>query len=109
VRLTHIFEAGSGFKILETTERSQTGLLTLEVGEATGDKPSTHAESDQVLVVLQGELTAEVGGESEVLDIGDAVTVPAQTPHRFINTGHERAITFSVYALPAFPPDKQSD
>jgi len=109
VRLTHIFEAGSGFKILETTERSQTGLLTLEVGEATGDKPSTHAESDQVLVVLQGELTAEVGGESEVLDIGDAVTVPAKTPHRFINTGHERAITFSVYALPAFPPDKQSD
>jgi len=109
VRLTHIFEAGSGFKILETTERSQTGLLTLEVGEATGDKPSTHAESDQVLVVLQGELTAEIGGESEVLDIGDAVTVPAKTPHRFINTGHERAITFSVYALPAFPPDKQSD
>jgi len=109
VRLTHIFEAGSGFKILETTERSQTGLLTLEVGEATGDKPSTHAESDQVLVVLQGELTAEVGGESEVLDIGDAVTVPAKTPHRFINTGHQRAITFSVYALPAFPPDKQSD
>jgi len=109
VRLTHIFEAGSGFKILETTERSQTGLLTLEVGEATGDKPSTHAESDQVLVVLQGELTAEVGGESEVLDIGDAVTVPAKTPHRFTNTGHERAITFSVYALPAFPPDKQSD
>jgi len=109
VRLTHIFEAGIGFKILETTERSQTGLLTLEVGEATGDKPSTHAESDQVLVVLQGELTAEIGGESEVLDIGDAVTVPAKTRHRFINTGHERAITFSVYALPAFPPDKQSD
>lgn len=108
MRLTHIFEAGSGFKILETTERSQTGLLTLEVGEATGDKPSTHAESDQVLVVLQGALTAEIGGESEVLDIGDAVTVPAKTPHRFINTGDERAITFSVYALPAFPPDKQS-
>ncbi len=109
MKLTHIFEAGTGFKILETTERSQTGLLTLEVGEATGETPSTHAESDQVLIILQGELTAEIGGESEVLDIGDAVTVPAKTPHRFINTGHERAITFSVYALPAFPPDKQSD
>ena len=109
MKLTHIFEAGTGFKILDTTERSQTGLLTLEVGEATGEKPSTHAESDQVLIVLQGELTAEIGGESDVLEIGDAVTVPATTPHRFINTGHERAITFSVYALPAFPPDKQSD
>ena len=109
MKLTNIFQAGTGFRVLGTTERSQTGLLTLEPGEATGDKPSTHAESDQVLVVFQGELTAEVGGETEVMDIGDAVTVPAKTPHRFINTGRERAITFSVYALPAFPPDKKSD
>ena len=109
MKLTHIFEAGTGFRVLDTTERSQTGLLTLEVGEATGEKPSTHAQSDQVLVVLQGEVTAEVGGESAVLKEGDAVTVPAKTPHRFINTGRDRAITFSVYALPAFPPEKKSE
>ena len=109
MKITHIFDAGTGFKVLDTTERSQTGLLTLERGEATGDEPSTHADSDQVLIVLQGRLTAEVGDETEWLDIGDAVTVPAKTPHRFINIGNERAITFSVYARPAFPPDKKSD
>lgn len=109
MKLTHIFEAGAGFRVLETTERSQTGLLTLEAGESSSDALSTHAESDQVLVVLQGEVTAEIGGESAVMRKGDAVAVPAKTPHKFTNTGRDRAITFSVYAKPAFPPDKKSE
>lgn len=108
MKLTHIFDAGSGFRVLNTTERSQTGLLTLEAGEATGAKPSTHEDSDQTLVVLKGELTAEIGGETAIMKDGDAVLVPAKTPHRFINTGQSRATTFSVYARPAFPPDKES-
>ena len=109
MKLTHIFEAGSGFKVLETTERSQTGLLTLDEGEASNDDPSVHKDSDQVLVVLQGEVTAEIADETEVMKVGDAVVVPAKTPHKFINKGRERAVTFSVYARPAFPPDKKSD
>ncbi len=109
MKLTHIFQAGTGFRVLDTTERSQTGLLTLESGESSSDDPSTHAESDQVLVVLQGELTAEIDGERAVMRDGDAVVVPAKTPHKFTNTGRDRAITFSVYALPAFPPDKKSE
>ncbi len=109
MRLTHIFQVGTGFRVLETTKRSQTGLLTLEAGEATGDKPSTHQNSDQTLIVLKGEITAEVGQEKAAMREGDAVLVSAKTPHRFINTGTDRAITFSVYALPAFPPDEKSD
>ena len=109
MKLTHIFTAGSGFKVLETTERSQTGLLTLDQGEASSDDPSVHQDSDQVLVVLQGEVTAEIADESALMKVGDAVVVPAKTPHKFINKGQERAVTFSVYARPAFPPDKKSD
>lgn len=40
MKLTHIFEAGTGFRVIDTTDRSQTGLLTLEAGEASGEKPS---------------------------------------------------------------------
>lgn len=109
MKLTHIFQAGSGFRVLETTERTQTGLLTLEAGESSSDRPSVHPESDQVLVLLQGELTAEIGGENAVMKTADAVLVPAKTPHKFTNTGRDRAITFSVYARPAFPRDKKSD
>ena len=81
MKLTHIFEAGSGFKILETTKRSQTGLLTLEPGEASSDEPSVHDESDQVLVVLQGMVTGEIGRERKEMKVGDAVVVAAGTPH----------------------------
>ncbi len=109
MKLTHIFQAGTGFRVLETTECSQTGLLTLEANESSSDDPSVHEKSDQVLIVLQGELTAEIGEERALMKVGDAVVVPAKTPHKFINTGEERAVTFSVYALPAFPRDKKSD
>ncbi|MBA3609203.1 MAG: cupin domain-containing protein [Verrucomicrobiota bacterium] len=109
MNVTHIFAAGSGFRILDTTERSQSGLLTLEPGESSSEKPSVHKDSDQTLVLLAGELKAEIGDEKAVLEDGDAVLVPAKTPHRFINTGKSRATTFSVYARPAFPPNQQSD
>lgn len=109
MKLTHIFAAGSGFRVLDTTERSQTGLLTLAPGESSSDKPSRHEESDQTLVLLAGELRAEIGDEQVVMEDGDAVLVPAKTPHRFVNTGRSRATTFSVYARPAFPPNDKSE
>ncbi|MEP7071427.1 MAG: cupin domain-containing protein [Verrucomicrobiota bacterium] len=105
MNLTHIFAAGRGFRILDTTERSQTGVLTLEPGESSSDKPSTHSESDQTLILLAGELRAEIGEEKTLLEDGDAVLVPARTPHRFVDTGKSLATTFSVYARPAFPPN----
>lgn len=103
MKTTQLFAAGTGFKILQTTGRSQTALMTLEPGEASSEQPSVHDESDQTLVVLEGEVTAEVAGESETLQTGGVVLVPAETPHRFINRGAKRAITFSVYAGPAYP------
>ncbi|MBA3834204.1 MAG: cupin domain-containing protein [Chthoniobacterales bacterium] len=108
MNLTHIFAAGSGFRVLDTTERSQTGLLTLAPGESTREKPSRHDDSDQTLILLAGELRAEIGDEQAVMQDGDAVLIPAKTPHRFINTGRSRATTFSVYARPAFPPNEKS-
>ncbi len=80
MNLTHIFAAGGGFRVLETTERSQTGLLTLDPGESSSDEPSTHKDSDQTLILLAGELRAEIGDEKAILEDGDAVLVPAQTP-----------------------------
>ncbi len=74
-----------------------------------GEKPSVHKDSDQTLVLLAGELRAEIGDAKALLEDGDAVLVPAKPPHRFTNTGKSRATTFSVYARPAFPPNEQSD
>jgi mannose-6-phosphate isomerase-like protein (cupin superfamily) len=101
--MTNIYSAHKGFKILETTRRSQTATMTLDPGESSSEKPNTHPESDQVLIVLQGNLTAEISGSRREMKKGDAVTVPAGTPHKFTNGGSERAVTFSVYSPPAYP------
>ncbi len=100
--MTNIYSAGTGFKILETTRRSHSASMTLEAGESSSERPNTHPESDQVLIVLEGKLIAEISGKRSEMKKGDAVTVPAGTPHRFTNAGNERAVTFSVYSPPAY-------
>lgn len=109
MKLTHIFEAETGFKILETTARSQTALFVLEAGESSSDEPSVHEQSDQILVLLEGDLRAVLGKEEAAMKAGDAVLVPAGTPHKFVNTGGRRAVTFTVYAGPAYPPRETSE
>ncbi len=80
--------------------------MTLQAGEASSEGPSAHSESDQVLLVLEGELVAEIGSAQAVLRKGDSVTVPAATPHKFSNKGQERVVTFNVYAPPAYGSHK---
>jgi mannose-6-phosphate isomerase-like protein (cupin superfamily) len=100
--MTSIYSAGKGFKVLETTRRSQTASMTLEPGESSSKRPNTHSDSDQVLIVLEGKVTAEISGKSTEMNKGDAITVRAGTPHKFTNAGSERAVTFSVYSPPAY-------
>jgi len=100
--MTNVYSAGKGFKIIGTTRRSQSASMTLELGESSSQKPNTHPESDQVLIVLEGKLTAEISGKRTEMNKGDAITVPAGTPHKFTNAGRERAVTFSVYSPPAY-------
>jgi mannose-6-phosphate isomerase-like protein (cupin superfamily) len=76
--------------------------MTLDPDESSSDRPNTHPESDQVLIVLEGKVTAEISGKRSEMKKGDAVTVPAGMPHKFTNPGDERAITFSVYSPPAY-------
>jgi mannose-6-phosphate isomerase-like protein (cupin superfamily) len=77
--------------------------MNLPPGEASGEKAESHPESDQVLLVLEGEVIAEIAEEKTRLRKGDVVIVPVGTPHRFANEGTEPASTFSVYAPPAYP------
>jgi mannose-6-phosphate isomerase-like protein (cupin superfamily) len=100
--MTNIYSAHKGFKILETTRRSQTATMMLDPGESSSEKPNTHPDSDQVLIVLEGKVVAEISGKRSEMKKGDAVTVPAGTPHKFTNAGSERAVTFSVYSPPAY-------
>jgi mannose-6-phosphate isomerase-like protein (cupin superfamily) len=101
--LTNIQTAKEWFEVLQTTKRAQTAMMNLEAGEASGDEAEAHTESDQVLLVLEGEVVAEIAEEKARLRKGDVVIVPAGIKHRFANQSEKPASTFSVYAPPAYP------
>jgi len=103
MNVANISEAKEWFEVLQTGERSQTAMMTLAPGDATGDKAEAHEKSDQVLLMLEGELTGEVGDERPHLKKGDVIIIPAGLKHRFVNRAKKPAVTFNVYSPPAYP------
>ena len=101
--VTNISEAKDWFEVLQTSERSQTAMMTLAPGKSSGEKAEAHEGSDQVLLVLQGELTGEVGNENLTLKKGDVIIIPSGVKHRFTNQSQRQAMTFNVYSPPAYP------
>ena len=95
-------QSKGGFSVLQTSDTSQTAVMTLEKGEWSGDKANEHPDSEQVLIVLEGEVVAEIGDDKATLRKGDSVVVPRGAKHRFGNQGSEKAVTFNVYAPPAY-------
>ena len=102
MNIKDIRESSEDFHILETTGRTQTATISLKSGEATSEDLNSHPHSDQTIVVLNGALEAEVGGEHATLRSGQSLIIPAGVKHRLRNSGEEPAFAFSVYAPPAY-------
>src|SRR3984893_4884339 len=96
--VTNIGKATEWFEGLQTTARSQTVMMTLKPGDATGEKAEAHEKSDQVLLVLEGELIGEVGNERPRLKKGDVIVIEAGKKPRFANASEKAAVTFYVYS-----------
>jgi putative monooxygenase len=105
VNITNIRESSEDFHLLQTTGRTQTATISLKTGEATSDGFNRHPHSDQTVVVLAGELVAEVGQEHEVVRTGQSLIIPAGVEHRLRNEAGDTAFAFTVYAPPAYETD----
>ena len=103
MNVTNIDKANAWFEVLQTGERSQTAMMTLAPGDVTGQKAEAREKSDQLLLMLDGELTGEVGDEHPSLKKGDVIIIPAGVKHRFVNRAKKPAATFNVYSPPAYP------
>ena len=101
--IANIRQAKEWFEVLQTHKRAQTAMMTLPAGEATGAKAEAHPKSDQILLVLEGRLNGSVGKKRPRLKKGDVIIIPAGVKHRFTNPGRKPAVTFNVYAPPAYP------
>ena len=96
-------DARSWFEVLQTEPQAQTAVMKLEPGGASGETLNSHAQSAQVLLVVEGEVEAEVGGDQQTLHVGDVVVIPPGVPHRFRNRSAAPVLTFNVYAPPEYP------
>src|ERR1043166_2601472 len=101
--VSNIRKATEWFEVLQTSERSQTAMMTLRPGDETGAEAEAHEKSDQVMLVLDGELNGEVGNERPQLKKGDTILIPAGTTQRFTNRGSKPAVTLIFYSPPAYP------
>ena len=102
--VANIKDTTQWFEVLQTSKRTQTAMMTLAPGDATGRKAEAHEKSDQVLLMLSGKLSGTVGPETVSLRKGDILLIRAGTPHRFRNPGRQKAVTFNVYSPPEYPP-----
>ena len=103
MNVTNIDKAKRWFEVLQTSERSETAMMTLAPGKSSGEKAGAHDDSDQVLQILEGELTGEIGDELQNLKCGDVIMIPSGVKHRFTNRAQTWAVTFNVYWPPAYP------
>jgi transcriptional regulator with XRE-family HTH domain len=72
-----------------------------ESGADTGPDPYSH-DGDEAGIVIEGEITLTVGGETQVLRAGDAYLFNSRTPHRFRNMGQTRCVIVSACTPPSF-------
>ena len=63
-----------------------------------------HQGIDQILLFVEGECEALVGGERRRLGADDLVLVPGGTRHNFVNVGDRPLRLITVYAPPEHPP-----
>jgi mannose-6-phosphate isomerase-like protein (cupin superfamily) len=100
--IRNIADAHEWFAVLQTSKGSQTAVMVLEPGRSSGELANEHPQSEQILLVLEGEVGAEIGGDKAALRKGDVVIVPRGAAHRFTNRGTARVLTFNVYTPPAY-------
>ena len=98
----NVSEAKNWFAVLQTNDKSQTAVMRLDPGVWSGEKGNEHPNSEQILLVLEGEVVAEVDDDRDVLQAGDSVIVPRGAEHRFGNESGKTALTFNVYVPPAY-------
>lgn len=101
-------EKGPFFKILRTTERTQTGFMTIAPGSEAGP-PETHEDSDQVFYIVEGVAEMKVWEEGDEAPpvqreapAGTVVVVPAGLQHWVKSVGSGPLVFLTVYGPPEY-------
>lgn len=77
-------------------------LAEFEPGGSTGPEPYTHGDSEELLIVLRGRVTFDLGGERFELNPEDSIVYRSSVPHRLVESGGGRAVVLWATTPPSF-------
>lgn len=73
-------------------------IATVYFEIAPGDNLGRHTDSaEELLVILEGEVAAEIGGEKTAANSGSILLVPKMISHDLLNTGTTTAKVLGVF------------
>jgi transcriptional regulator with XRE-family HTH domain len=77
-------------------------VARFEPGGSTGEEPYKHGDSEELLVVVEGEVHLQLDSDVHELAAGDSVQYQSSTPHRVSNPGDETAEVLFVISPPSY-------
>jgi transcriptional regulator with XRE-family HTH domain len=83
-------------------ENLQVIVGELDAEGSTGDEPYTHGDSEELLVVLEGVVSLQLGTEVFELAAGDSIDYRSSTPHRLTNGGDDTAEVMWIISPPSY-------
>ncbi len=73
-------------------------LATVYIELLPGKNLGMHTDSaEELLIVLEGEVTATIGNETTAATKGSIALVPQMVPHDIKNTGNTKAVVLGVF------------
>lgn len=96
--LESLYAPYEDFRMGRQIDGRQTTVIRLEPGMATGGEWSVESGSGQMVLVLEGEMIAEIGEERRVVAKGGTLVIGDGVNFRLLNEGKEPATAFAVPA-----------
>jgi mannose-6-phosphate isomerase-like protein (cupin superfamily) len=93
-------QKGKFFEILQSTDKSQVGVMTIKPGGDSG--PENIHPGDQIIYVIEGEADVDVDGKSVKVSEGQVFIVPAKSEHHIYNKSSKDLFFLTLYAPPAY-------
>ena len=83
-------------------ENLQVIVGELDTEGSTGEEPYTHGDSEELLVVLEGNVSLQLGADVFELATGDSIDYRSSTPHRLVNLGNRTAEVMWIISPPSY-------
>lgn len=91
---TTLVDAGKGAQSLS--------IAQLEIGDGVSVATHIHPETEEAMIIVEGELEAILGDEVVTLGPGDTVLAPPGVKHGFVNRSGANAALLAIFPVTEF-------